>query len=197
MFDPNFIGIYDDAISSTECDTIIKWSETNDWWRGSFGDDEIDFTMKKAWQISTNVIEPPYYVQDIIRKGLNNSIVIYKETYSDVNRGAGCTWNVQSYYNIQKYDPGDGYYGLHCENDGIGSRNRVLAWMFYLNTVTDKGGTYFSSYDKTIKAKKGRLVIWPAYWTHSHKGIPSPTQTKYIATGWYAYEVPCCNNSPT
>ena len=73
-----------------------------DLWRGSFGYDEIDFTMKKAWQISTNVIEPPYYVQDIIRKGLNNNIVIYKETYSDVNRGPGCTWNVQSYYNIQK-----------------------------------------------------------------------------------------------
>ena len=152
MFDPNFIGIYDDAISSTECGTIIKWLETNDLWRGTFGYDEIDFTMKKAWQISTNVIEPPYYVQDIIRKGLNNNIVIYKETYSDVNRGPGCTWNVQSYYNIQKYDPEDGYYGLHCENDGIGSRNRVLAWMFYLNTVTDKGGTYFSSYDKTINA---------------------------------------------
>ena len=27
-----------------------------------------------------------------------------------------------------------------------------------------------------------------ASWTHSHMGIPSPTQVKYIATGWASYE---------
>jgi len=29
------------------------------------------------------------------------------------------------------------------------------------------------------------LVIWPAYWTHLHKGQISQSQTKYITTGWY------------
>ena len=57
--------------------------------------------------------------------------------------------------------------------------------MFYLNTVTDDGGTYFSNYDLTLDAVEGRLVIWPAYWTHFHKGIVSASQEKYIATGWY------------
>ena len=51
----------------------------------------------------------------------------------------------------------------------------------------DKGGTYFSTYNKTINAKEGRLVIWPAYFTHTHKGVVSKTQTKYIATGWHSY----------
>ena len=65
------------------------------------------------------------------------------------------------------------------------TNKRVLVWMFFLNTVTDGGGTYFSSYDLTVDAVEGRLVIWPAYWTHCHKGIVSKSQTKYIATGWY------------
>ena len=64
----------------------------------------------------------------------------------------------------------------------------MLVWMIYLNTVTDDGGTYFESYDKTINAVKGRCVIWPAFWTHFHNGIVSKTQTKYIATGWFMYD---------
>ena len=43
-------------------------------------------------------------------------------------------------------------------------------------------------YDKTLEAKEGRLVIWPAFFTHTHKGVVSKTQTKYIATGWFNYD---------
>ena len=46
----------------------------------------------------------------------------------------------------------------------------------------------FSSFNKTVQAKEGRLIIFPPYWTHRHKGVVSKTQTKYIATGWYNYE---------
>ena len=64
----------------------------------------------------------------------------------------------------------------------------MLVWTVYLNTVTDKGGTYYQNFNRTVKAKEGRLVIFPPYWTHRHKGVVSKTQTKYIATGWYNYE---------
>jgi hypothetical protein len=33
------------------------------------------------------------------------------------------------------------------------------------------------------KPRRGLTVIWPADWTHTHRGIPSPTQEKYIVTG--------------
>ena len=35
-----------------------------------------------------------------------------------------------------------------------------------------------------LKPKKGLTVIWPAEWTHTHRGIASMTQDKYIVTGW-------------
>ena len=97
-------------------------------------------------------------------------------------------WGVQEEYNLQKYKPNQGYFGLHCENAGLGGGNsRVLAWMFYLNTVTDDGGTYFDNYDLTLNAVEGRCVIWPAYWTHTHRGIVSKTESKYIVTGWFNF----------
>ena len=120
------------------------------------------------------------------RHVLNKYTTSYRDSYPSLDLLD--PWMVYDAYNIQKYDPGGAYHLIHCENcGGPNDIKRVMAWMIYLNTVTDKGGTYFSSYNKTIKAKEGRLVIWPAYFTHPHKGVVSKTQTKYIATGWYNF----------
>ncbi len=86
--------------------------------------------------------------------------------------------------NIQYYKPGGGYPNLHYERSNK-MPNRMLVYMLYLNTVTDKGGTEFPLQNITLSAIKGDLYIWPAEFTHPHKGIISPTQEKYIATGWF------------
>lgn len=91
-------------------------------------------------------------------------------------------------YNIQRYLPGEGFYTWHCENSGYkGGGDRVLAWMIYLNDLTDGGGTDFKIQNHTEKAEACKMLIWPAFWTHTHKGQVSETQTKYIITGWYRY----------
>ena len=88
-------------------------------------------------------------------------------------------------YNLQKYPPGGGFHKIHCEK---GFKNpakyRELVWMVYLNDVDDGGETFWPFYNKKVKPEKGLAVFWPAYWMHAHHGIPSPTQEKYIATGW-------------
>ena len=90
-------------------------------------------------------------------------------------------------YNIQRYLPGEGFYNWHCENTGytLGG-DRVLAWMIYLNDVED-GGTEFKTQNHIEKAEAGKFLIWPAYWTHIHRGQISNTKTKYIITGWYRH----------
>jgi hypothetical protein len=90
-------------------------------------------------------------------------------------------------YNIQRYLPGEGFFNWHCENSGYpGGNDRVLAWMIYLNDV-EAGGTQFKSQNHTETAEAGKFVIWPAFWTHFHKGQINETQTKYIITGWYKH----------
>ena len=92
---------------------------------------------------------------------------------------------------IQKYNPDECYSALHCETMG-GDLDRVLAWMIYLNNVTDGGETEFPSQDKKFQPRCGDLLIWPAGFTHPHRGIVSKTQVKYIVTGWTVYA-----NSPS
>ena len=191
MFNPDFIEIYDNALSSSNCKEIINWFENQSLIRGvCMGSNHtiaVDLKSKSDWELpyGKTIFTNKTFVDLIIRDALIKYVPFYRKSYPSVDTID--SWSVCDQYNIQKYDPGDGYHSLHCENTGESTTQRVLAWMIYFNTVTDKGGTYFSAYNKTINAKEGRLVIWPAYFTHTHKGVVSKTQTKYIATGWHYY----------
>jgi hypothetical protein len=185
MFNPDFIGIYDNALPSDQCKYIIEWMDCQSLERGTTLKG-VDLSLKNSWDIC-NKFSNKNFVDVIIRKVLNKYTPSYRKSYPIVDMID--PWDIHDDYNMQKYDPGGGYHILHCENSGAMDPlvSRVLVWMIYLNTVTDKGGTYFSHYNKTIKAKEGRLVIWPAHFTHPHKGVVSKTQTKYITTGWFNY----------
>ncbi|HEU0259079.1 MAG TPA: 2OG-Fe(II) oxygenase, partial [Burkholderiales bacterium] len=85
---------------------------------------------------------------------------------------------------IQHYRPGGGFKMPHFERSGYATATRMLVWMTYLNDVTDGGGTHFVYQKHTFEAKKGRTLIWPSDFTHTHVGVVSPNQHKYIITGW-------------
>jgi prolyl 4-hydroxylase len=97
-------------------------------------------------------------------------------------------WGIVEPIAIQHYLPGGGYKVWHFERDNRNEEiaRRHLAFMTYLNTVDDGGGTMFHYQDLTIKAEAGLTLIWPGEWTHTHKGEISPTQEKYIVTGWFS-----------
>ena len=84
----------------------------------------------------------------------------------------------------------------HCERANIKFLDRLFVWMVYLNDVSDKGETEFFYQHHFEEPKQGKLVIWPSDWTHLHRGIISPTETKYILTGWYTHIKPE-DNEPT
>lgn len=100
----------------------------------------------------------------------------------------GAPWRVEA-VNVQKYVPGAGFHNWHSErlSDSYPDRSRVLVYMTYLNDVDDGGETEWMYQGLKIKPRKGLTVIWPADWTHTHRGVTSPTQTKYIITGWFQF----------
>jgi hypothetical protein len=98
-------------------------------------------------------------------------------------------WTVEESINLQHYAPGEGYKVWHAERANGKGQNaaRHLVFMTYLNDVIDEGGTEFYYQGIKVQPKKGLTLVWPADWTYTHRGIPSPTQDKYIITGWYSY----------
>ena len=87
-------------------------------------------------------------------------------------------------FNLQRYKPGQHFKKIHSERLSIDDLHRIFAFMTYLNDVEEGGSTYFSHYDLEIQPRKGLTLIWPAEWTHAHRGNILRKGSKYIITGW-------------
>ena len=87
---------------------------------------------------------------------------------------------------MQRTLPSQGYHIWHCELDS-NVPNRVLAWSLFLNDVEEGGELEFLHQSKRFKPKRGDLLVWPASFTHIHRGNPPISNEKYIVTGWYQY----------
>jgi hypothetical protein len=187
---PDFIGSYKNALSEDECKTIIQYFEdSKEKSPGEVFDlksmkPAVDKSRKDSMDLIVPWWKEDIYSTYLLEKALLKYSQKYREEYTGCDKIS--PWGPDNYYHIQKYLPNQGYHEVHCESGEKGTPT-VLAWMFYLNTVTDGGGTRFPSYDLDVNAEEGKLLIWPAYFTHIHHGIVSKTQTKYIATGWFTY----------
>ena len=61
---------------------------------------------------------------------------------------------------------------------------REFVIITYLNDDFDGGETEFLYQGIRVKPEKGKTVIFPASYTHMHRGNPPIGGTKYIATTW-------------
>tara|TARA_B100001250_G_C19497978_1_gene656112 strand:- start:136 stop:720 length:585 start_codon:yes stop_codon:yes gene_type:complete len=171
----DFIEVYD-ALSSKECDIIINYFDNNPKGPGVINDNEVDSKRKISIETCGDI-----YQQPILLNALRRNVPKYKEKYPGIDIGFG-NWNVSTGYNIQKFEDGGGYFAEHSEHVPA-YPNRMLVWMVYLNDA--KCGTRFKHQRRVIEPKKGRLVLWPATWTHTHCGVTPNIGDKYIATGWF------------
>ena len=63
--------------------------------------------------------------------------------------------------------------------------------MLYLNTLPENanGETEFLYQKRRLSPAENTMVIWPAGFTHPHRGNPVyGDKSKYIITGWFRYE---------
>ena len=88
---------------------------------------------------------------------------------------------------LQETKKGQGYHKWHNEMMGSGDRNRFIVISLYLNTIEKGGETEFLHQSLRVEPIKNRFVIFPATYTHVHRGNPPLSGTKYIITGWVEF----------
>ena len=193
----NFIETY--KCSPDLCEKIIETFESNKsiQVKGTLGfgneqnanrkrKDSIDLTIDvdyikaiKNWEA---IWDYCHFITDCLRKYHNKYYVIRD---IETNAPGSTDLTIDRYINIQKYiPPSGGYHQLHFERTN-GLETRELAFMTYLNTVHEGGGTAFPFQKLKTKPVVGNTIIWPAGFTHRHVGIRAPKETKYIITGWF------------
>ena len=90
-------------------------------------------------------------------------------------------------FKIHSVGVGQGYHVFHQEHMKQQYNDRVLAFMTYLNTPDGGGETEFLFQHKRCEPITGRTLIWPAFFTHLHRGNPVLKGRKVYLTGWYNY----------
>lgn len=182
MSNPSFIEIY--SVNKKICDDLIKYHKENILYKedGHLGLDSkivLDKSLKESVDVTFHNDTKHTTVINFFKQ-LKICLDQYTNKYSIKNRL--CT----EYKNaISMFPPLGGFKIPHYERSSIATSRRQLVYMLYLNTLKDGGGTEFVHQNIVTSAEKGKLIIWPADFTHLHRGIVSPTEIKYIATGWF------------
>ena len=186
---PNFIGSW--IIDHTLCKKLISYYENNrEKHTQGTTNKGINLEVKDRKDLSLNA-------NDLLLPDNNLFKLYYQklfECYKDYNKQWPFLERIVSHvdigqFNIGKYEPGQHFQKTHCERASLNTLHRLLAFMTYLNDVEDGGSTYFDHYDLDIKPRQGLTLIWPAEWTHSHKGNVLNAGVKYIITGWLTFPV--------
>tara|TARA_Y100000004_G_scaffold5062_1_gene6054 strand:- start:199 stop:876 length:678 start_codon:yes stop_codon:yes gene_type:complete len=156
--------------------------------KGNIGkDSKINKDTKDSVDLSIEFGANNYKHKPITEYGkhLHQCLNNYEQKYEYV-KGMD-RYTITENMNIQHYKAGGGFKKWHFENTSIESMSRKLVFMTYLNNV-ENGGTEFYYQGIKCPAKKGLTLIWPADWTHTHRGIIDESNEKMIITGWFSYE---------
>jgi len=90
-------------------------------------------------------------------------------------------------YNLQRTLPGE-YYHWHVDAGPGEFSARQMVAIWYLNDVPGPGGeTEFPLQEVLIRPAQGKLVLFPPFWTHVHRGVTLREGVKYIATTWVCF----------
>ena len=185
---PNFIGswiIEPPAI----CDELIDYFETRkDKQKTGISGAGKNLEIKDRLDISLKPRQIEVVGNEILKQYMDQLYACYLDYLEQWPFLAGLAEYLEiGNFNIGRYEKGQHFQQLHTERSSLRTLHRVLAWMTYLNDVDNGGETYFSHYDLNIRPKKGLTLIWPAEWTHAHKGNIVTGDPKYMITGWLTF----------
>jgi len=131
----------------------------------------MDSMLSRPMQDMKGIID-----NEIIDSWLDHYPVIETEQYREL---------YTSQLKIQRTRLTEGYHNWHSEHTSkIQDVRTILAYMVYLNDVDEGGETEFLYQSKRIRPKRNTFVIWPAGFTHTHRGNPPLSNDKYVITGW-------------
>ncbi len=90
-------------------------------------------------------------------------------------------------YAIQRTQAGE-YFHWHVDSGSHSFADRQLVAIWYLNDVEGPGGdTEFKHQAISVKPETGKLLLFPPFWTHEHRGVKLEHGVKYIATTWVLF----------
>lgn len=195
------IGVFENAFPLDVCESIIDYFE----WLNNHGipknrqqSEDIEQTLKNDLSFPLGIQRPSIYFGHEVTREVCNLNKDYDAQIKFLMQPCYNKYREKYYFldqlerhgmifvKIQKTEPGQGYHLWHAEYSKS-MPYRILSVLVYLNDVEEGGETEFLFQRKRIKPKAGTAVIFPAYFTHPHRGNPPLSNNKYILSSWYEF----------
>lgn len=180
-----FIFEQKNALPAELCDDMIRRFEANpeDHYQGRIGQiASQDNSIKKTTDLVVSGKEHWKDVDNNLFRSMGIALKEFREAYPYFKgpfKDMG--------YGIQRYNPGE-YYHWHIDGGSHDFSQRQLVAIWYLNDVPGPGGeTEFLFQDIKVTPEKGKLVLFPPFWTHEHRAVTLNEGVKYIATTWIVF----------
>ena len=174
------------ALPDFLCDDMVARFEANesDQYTGRVGSDMgSDTDLKKTTDLVASGKKHWKDVDNNLFRSLAMALKEFKERYPYF---ANMSRFKDMGYNLQRYQPGE-YYHWHVDADNEALSTRQLVALWYLNDVEAGGETEFIHQKISITPEKGKLVLFPPFWTHQHRAAVVEKGVKYIATTWITF----------
>tara|TARA_B100000131_G_scaffold196144_1_gene188552 strand:- start:3799 stop:4410 length:612 start_codon:yes stop_codon:yes gene_type:complete len=178
----DFIGVYDNVLTKEQCSNFISFFEnlrkTGFTTPHQLENHRIDMEeYNDSWHYDLNAATP---VSDTFFNVTSQCVNEYLKKYTVLGQSRFLFYD----FKLKKIPVGGGFHDWHFENSTVISCARQLVIQIYLSDIEEGGETEFLYLNKRVKSKAGRLIIFPAGYTHVHRGNPPIGQEKYIATTW-------------
>tara|TARA_B100000686_G_C16376234_1_gene755089 strand:+ start:174 stop:767 length:594 start_codon:yes stop_codon:yes gene_type:complete len=184
--DGSFIFEFNDSLSKDKCDEIIgRFENSSDQhYKGRVGQNfKEDSSIKKSTDMVISGKDEWKDIDELLFTGLAKALSKIKKQYSFFN---GPFKDIG--YAIQRTDPGE-FYHWHIDSGSHQFSDRQLVAIWYLNDVEGPGGeTEFLNQNVKVKPETGKLILFPPFWTHEHRGVKLQKGVKYIATTWIVFK---------
>ena len=189
----NDIGIFYNAFDDTFCDEVISFYENTTKFNEPFTRQQAENNISQLLKTDTTVQFDPcnslmFRDCQFMRPLSENLYKCYQKYVEEFPALFELpTHKLSINVRLQKTKIGQGYHVWHCEQGSFVTSTRIAGWSIYLNDVDEGGETEFLRQHIRIPAKKGTACIFPASYTHAHRGNPPISNDKYILTSWIEF----------
>ena len=182
----SFIFEFNDSLSKDKCDEIIKRFEnsSDQHYQGRIGQNlKEDTSIKKSTDMVISGKDEWKDIDELLFTSLAKALSRVKKQFEFFN---GPFKDVG--YAVQRTKPGE-YYHWHVDSGSHQLSDRQLVAIWYLNDIEGPGGeTEFLNQAIKVKPETGKLILFPPFWTHEHRGVKLQKSVKYIATTWVVFK---------
>ena len=166
LFFVNYILVEKNIFNNNECDEIIEM----------YKDNCIEAKHKYLGYLYKDINDFKYI------KKLHGVIEKYKKKFKEINLTAS-KWKLNN-IRFKHFKPGNSFNSWHSEHN-LTFPNRLLSIQVYLSNH-NCGTEFFNG--NIIMSELGKVVLFPAYFTHTHRGQSCPdNQDRYLLTGYLEF----------